>query len=326
MGVGTGRAKLLLFGEHAAVYGYPAVGVTLASCITIELQRDARGSWELEGVEETDRAGVQRVLGLLEGLVGGRGRGGRAVLRSSIPRGLGFGSSAALCVAAASAVAPAGSDRRQVWAWAHEAERLFHGTPSGIDTGLSLLGGLYRFQPRPPALPEERRLRGLPLSLVVGAVPRLGNAGALIGALRERVAAGEAAATGRLERLGDIAVQAAELLDGPHEAAAGPPRALGRLADEAQGLLAELGLASPELEMVLADGRAAGALGGKLSGAGGGGAFFLVFPDAASARAAAEGLRRSAAQQGLPTAPTIQAQRLDPAALAAPSAASPSSG
>jgi mevalonate kinase len=307
--LGTGRGKLLLFGEHAAVYGYPAVGVSLEAAVAVELERDGRGDWELVGVEEQDRDAVERTLRFVEQLAGGGPRGGRAWVRSSVPRGLGFGSSAALCTALASAFAPAGSEPRQIWQWAHEAERLFHGTPSGIDTGLSLLRGLYSFRPRPPALPESRLLRGLPMSLVVGAVPRLTNAGALIAALRQRVGAGHGPTKAGLERLGQTAAQAAAVLD--REAPGGVTR-LGELALEAGEVLAQLGLASADLEAVLAEGRREGALGGKLSGAGGGGAFFLVYPDAASAQDAAYGLRRSVEARGLPTAGTIETLTLRP--------------
>ena len=61
--------------------------------------------------------------------------------------------------------------------------------------------------------------------------------------------------------------------------AAGTAGELGRLAGEAQELLAALGVSTPALDRILEAGRAAGALGGKLSGAGGGGAFFLVCSD-----------------------------------------------
>ncbi len=55
--------------------------------------------------------------------------------------------------------------------------------------------------------------------------------------------------------------------------------------EEAMRELRGVGLSTPGLDSLLAAGKRAGALGGKLSGAGGGGAFFLV---ADSARAAGE--------------------------------------
>ena len=235
--------------------------------------------------------------------------GGSVRIDSDIPPGLGFGSSAALCAALASAFAavfPAEERGLSVWELAHEAERLFHGTPSGIDTGLALLDGLVLFHPAPPGLPRARRLPGLELELVVGAVPRRAESAVLIRGLGERMRAGDERTADALAQLGGLALQAAALLE-QH----GDPRRrigeLGRLAGLAQDGLAGLGLSTPELEDMLACGRAAGALGGKLSGAGGGGAFYLIFPDRAAAAAAAVHLRELARQRGLPSAGTIEA-------------------
>jgi mevalonate kinase len=64
-------------------------------------------------------------------------------------------------------------------------------------------------------------------------------------------------------------------------------------------------LSTPVLDTLLEKGKSAGALGGKLSGAGGGGAFFLLYPDAESAREGADYLNSEAAAAGLSTADTI---------------------
>ncbi len=323
--LGRGRAKLLLFGEHAAVYGFPAVGLALDQSLTVTVEpnaeRQAKDSsedtWRIEGSSARDRDKILEVLAVLRP---GAGQKDAKLLRvrSSIPRGLGFGSSAALCVALAEALAclSGGADRRVIWESAHRAEKLFHGTPSGIDTGLSLLGGLYSFLPRPPQLPQVRRLPGLPLHLVVGAVPRQSNTGALVAGIREHVAAGDRDTRGLLQRLGELAQAAAEILGAKRnpEAAAsessnssGKLRGLGDLSAEAQGLLRRLGLSTPELERVLEEGRKLGALGGKLSGAGGGGAFYLLFGDGETSRRAADRLRQDAARMGLAPAASIHA-------------------
>jgi mevalonate kinase len=238
---------------------------------------------------------------------------GRLALSATIERGLGFGSSAALCVALSSCLSaavhggpePGAPSADRVWALAHEAERLFHGTPSGIDTGLSLLDGLYAFSPRPPELPAAARLPGFPLELVVGAVPRSTRAGLLIGGLRERMLAGDAATQRRLESLGELAARAITILE---QGDARRSVELGALFWRGGEVLGELGLASPELDQLLTAGRAHGALGGKLSGAGGGGAFFLMYGSRQEAEASAGDLREVARSLGLGTAGSIRAR------------------
>jgi len=311
--VGCGWAKLLLFGEHAAVYGYPAVGLSLNAALRVHLKPGSADSWRIEGVREEDREPILRILDLLAELSGERPghqrAGGTLQLESRIPRGLGFGSSASLCVALAAAVASrrGESDSRRIWEWAHRAERLFHGTPSGVDTGLALLGGLYSFRPDPPQLPKAERLTGVSLHLVVGAVPRGASAGALIGALREKVVGGDQGVRTVLERLGTLAADAGAILRLRPERGAGgsAARDLGALAREAQELLSSLGLSTPQLDRLLREGRANGALGGKLSGAGGGGAFFLICADAEAARGAAAALQQLSRSLKLTTMGTI---------------------
>jgi mevalonate kinase len=313
--VGSGWAKLLLFGEHAAVYGHPAVGLSLGEALRVHLHPnpESENRWSLEGVQEEDREPIFRVLDLL-GELSGQGPGNRQVggtmqLESQIPRGLGFGSSASLCVALACAVAAdAGEkDPRRIWEWAHRAEALFHGTPSGIDTGLALLGGLYSFRPAPPRLPEAERLAGVPLHLVVGAVPRSDSAGALIGALREKIMGKDQGAEAILGRLGGLAAKAVEILRAGGTEAEGRIAAgqLGALATEAHKTLRALDLSTPELDRLLEEGRAKGALGGKLSGAGGGGAFFLICADPLTAGGVAAALQQLSRSWKLPTADTI---------------------
>jgi mevalonate kinase len=120
------------------------------------------------------------------------------------------------------------------------------------------------------------------------------------------VSRGEGGAAASLRELGRIAGQAVDLLDGSgsrNERLAG----LGELADAAQALLAGQGLSTEELDGLLREGKACGALGGKLSGAGGGGAFFLLCREGQSAARIAARLRAAARRAGLPTAGAIRA-------------------
>jgi mevalonate kinase len=312
--IGEGRAKLLLFGEHAAVYGHPAVGLALPERLRVRLEFNEdqdEPCWRLDGVDDGDAERLRTLLPNFTKILPPRlaALNGRLEIDSTVPRGMGFGSSAALCVALASAFraassrpgsAPAGGS---VWQDAHDAEKFFHGTPSGIDTGLAVLGGLQRFSPHPPALPEARALTGFPLFLVTGAVPRLESCGESIRAVRAAVERGDKSVSARLRALGRMADEASETLDSAD--ISGTDR-LGVLADMAMAELRVLGLSTPALDELLEEGKAGGALGGKLSGAGGGGAFYLLYPSQAKAEAAAERLCRRVEKAGAETTSLIR--------------------
>ena len=212
---GFGRGKLLLFGEHAAVMGYPALGLALERGIAVELEPDpAATSWSLEGRDQRENAIARDVMRRVDEAVPGLPKGGKIRSRSDLPEGRGFGSSAALCVALAEAALRAAGTpevlrhRSLVWAIAHHAEGYFHGSPSGIDTGLAALGGLIAFKPSPPDLPEWRRLPIRRLAFLAGSLPRQSSAKTLIAGIKEKGQDASSREAGRLARLGSLSEMA----------------------------------------------------------------------------------------------------------------------
>ncbi|MGA2761770.1 MAG: hypothetical protein ABSG17_00255 [Spirochaetia bacterium] len=309
--LGTGFGKLILFGEHAAVFGHAAIGVRLPERTAVTIQGSETEAWDLRLVAEPDQPVVRKLLGKLETLLpelAHRGRG-EITIQSNVPRAVGLGSSAAVCSAMAEAALRCVTDAdaspgspspattpglTATWELAHELERIFHGTPSGIDTGLSLLDGLSAFSPRPPALPAWEPLSSAELWLCFGALPRAGGSAELIRGIGDRMRAGEPAVRDALSRLGAIASEARQSL-----ASGCAASVIGRLADGAMDVLRGLGLSSPSLDWILEEGMRWGALGGKLSGAGGGGAFFLAARDGKACEQIARQVEKAARGQGI---------------------------
>lgn len=282
---GAAGGKLLLFGEHAAVYGRPAVGVGVPW--RLQLRFSAARAGDESGDESP--AAAERLRDACR-RIGGAPTAGALEVRSELPLGVGLGSSAALCVALARAVASTRGGR-SLWSVAHRAEHAFHGSPSGIDTGLALLGGVRRFTPPAPGrLPTAHAIAVQGLYLIAGFVPRRGDTAAHVAAVRRRMEAGDGAVRSAIDRLGAIVAPACELL-----AASAADRAvrLGALADEADELLAGIGVGSPAVAGVLAAARSAGATGGKISGGGGGGAFVAFVPDRGAGLAALDAVGES---------------------------------
>lgn len=309
MGVGRAHGKLLLFGEHAAVYGHPAVGVGLPYETTVWTEPAGPGR-RISGVPDEF---VGAVRGLLDHIrTSDRLPAVPADLSiriaSNLPPEAGLGSSAALCAALTEALfAPQTAEAGTTGARcatermrpAHEAERYFHGTPSGIDTSLAISGGIQAIFPRPPELPTTRALnagsRGF--AIVVGAIRRTAGTKELVSRVRSEVESGNEETKHSLARLGEIATEAIRAFDTEDE---GLASRLGDLAAGAQVVLGELGLVIPAVEDVIRFGEVHGAAGGKMSGAGGGGAFFLVFSDPETALQCRDDLRAYFADRLIP--------------------------
>ncbi|TVR51934.1 MAG: hypothetical protein EA426_19480 [Spirochaetaceae bacterium] len=280
---GTGFGKLLLFGEHSAVYGYPALGVALPFATTVRLTFGRSPAGRRPTIDDPDRDAIMPIFDSL-----GTGVSiDHVEIASDVPRGVGFGSSASLTAAVARALLREADDT-SVWDMANTLERSFHGTPSGIDTGLAVHGGACSFTFGLAAqLPRIEKLPIPPVTLVAAAVPRTGTTGELVGRIRKAVKNRDSETLESLAKLGEHATRGTQSFS---RLAAGERAALtdlGAAADAAHVVLRKLGLSTDRLERCLDAGRARGALGGKLSGAGGGGAFFLIAPDAETGKSIA---------------------------------------
>jgi mevalonate kinase len=209
----------------------------------------------------------------------------------ALPGGAGLGCSAALGVALVRALdAATGTPRDEAGIIARSLawERVFHGTPSGIDNTVAVRGGLVWFQRREDGLHVEPLVPRTPLHLVVADT-------GLAGATRQTVASVQR----QLERAPERTQKTLDAIEsvvrnGRVAIESGDLRGLGQLFDMNQWLLASLFVSTPELEALCADARRAGALGAKLTGGGGGGCILALAEDAPHAERLAVALRERA--------------------------------
>ena len=293
MGIGRGYGKILLFGEHAAVYGHPAIGLSLPLFTEVSIGEQNQEPDALL-LSPAQKETVNRVIDQIADRLGLANEANESdySISTNIPIGSGLGSSATLSAAVARALAEDYLDEYSpdlLWTAANEGEKLFHGTPSGIDTGLALFNSLIHFSSRQGELPGRELLEGSASArILVASAPRNGTTSKLVSTIRKRVETGDAAVKKTLENLGRYSSEAASLLSAANRFDAG---AIGRLADLAHKTLSSLNLSTSSIDEFLAYGRMHGAAGGKLSGAGGGGACYLLFADSDSAGVAESKLK-----------------------------------
>jgi len=182
-----------------------------------------------------------------------------------------------------------------MWSIANAWEKNFHGTPSGIDTGLVLYQHLTQFRGASERLPSHRSIKGQDFYLIVGGVPRNGNTKTLVSRLGRRIQRKDSATCEAMKRLGGLSTQAVRLIQNCSSNSIS--LSLGALATEAHIILKNLGLSSKILEQMMQTGLDTGATGGKLSGAGGGGAFYLVCPSRTSVAVIGQALKKACRQQ-----------------------------
>jgi mevalonate kinase len=282
--VGQACGKAILLGEHAVVYGIPAIAVGIdRGARAWATPADAGAStllvrgWNV-GVREDDNHDLARAFrGLLQVArdLAPSLDAQSVEVETALPPGGGLGCSAAIGVAIARALVPHASPegiQAQAMAW----ERVFHGNPSGVDAAVSARGGCVLFR-RGEAM-EPVRARA-PLQLCIGNTGSASSTRSMVDAvarLRERRPELVEKSFEGIRALVQNARLAIE---------AGDRVAVGRLMDLNQMLLGGLMVSTPEIERMCALARAAGALGAKLTGAGGGGSVAALVPSSAVADA-----------------------------------------
>ncbi len=289
MRVATGAApgKVILFGEHAVVYGRPAVAAALDHGLGAIAEHSERGptldipAWgpkglrlRLDGQEGLDAIG-RALAAALDATEVGRPEVA-VTIDGELPLGVGLGSSAAFAVSMLRALGEfrgAPFERDALLAAAGQVEEVFHGTPSGIDHTVIADGGCLRFQ-RDAEEPFRAVQVAVPVPLVVAWAPREGTTREVVAALRRRHDAMPELYDGLFDAMTMVTEAGVRALE------SGDLEALGRLFDLAHGYLNACGVSSLVNERMVTCARDNGALGAKLTGAGAGGAMVAIAPRA----------------------------------------------
>ena len=290
MTVSSAPGKVYLFGEHAVVYGEPAIpcAIDRRATVTVEPRDDSRVRVEasdlsLDGftVEfggdegfapavDVSQELIDAAMGYIDAAVNeardvtnAPDAGFSVTIESDIPLGAGLGSSAAVTVAAIDAATRALGKELAPVELADRAYRAEYtvqdGQASRADTYCSALGGVVRVQGD-----AVDRLTTTDLPLVVGFDGGAGETGSQVSKVRqlkdEYPSVAEAvSAIGTLVSDGESRLKQHNLEE------------IGRLMDCNHGLLSALGVSAPTLDAMVWAARNGGAYGAKLTGAGGGG-------------------------------------------------------
>lgn len=260
------NGKVILLGEHAVVYGVPAIAAGIERGVLAEAERATSASLVIgdrsaRAGEDTDLA---RAFVALLAALDAPPVEVRATLE--IPPGSGLGASAALGVAIARATLSALGEEQdpvRVLAAAAAWEGIYHGNPSGVDAAAAANEGCIWFEKGQGIAPISL---GCDLVLAVGIAGPPASTKMMVDSvarLRERrplIVDKAVEAIAALVRNAKLCLETADLTG------------LGSLMNYNQMLLSGLFVSTEGIERCCALARDAGALGAKLTGAGGGGA------------------------------------------------------
>lgn len=287
----TAPGKVIFFGEHSVVYRGPAIVLAIdrRAKVVAERREDHKifvDAMDLgfSGYFENDEYHPVRGKGW-------RGRNLTALnvaakktmeqygektgvnlkVRSMIPIAVGLGSSAAICVATVAAVAElfgGGLSQQKISDLAYEGEKVIHGNPSGVDNTIATFGGILRYEKGVGI--DRYNLDDEPLPFVIGNTRKKRSTRRMVERVRLLKERNPSLVNSIIDDMSRLSQEGLEAL------LEKDLRRLGDLMNINHGLLSAIDVSTNELDTLVHYSRRGGALGAKLTGAGGGGCMIAL--------------------------------------------------
>ncbi|MBI4258284.1 MAG: mevalonate kinase [Thaumarchaeota archaeon] len=272
--------KIILVGEHFVVHGAYALAAALSKGVTVyaEPSLESRivsaqtglGAVSLDDASDQLRPIVAAVKATLQHI--NEKRGVNVNINSDLPRASGLGSSSAVAVATVAATAIALGhklSRSELNDLALVSEKMIHSNPSGVDAAVAIHGGLILFKKNTPVR-QVRLHQKVELVIGVSGVER--RTGVMVeefARIKSKFPHTFTAMVRSSSRFSQLA--AASLTKKDFET-------VGLIFNYQHTVLKNFGMSTELLDNMVEEALKGGALGAKLTGAGGGGSIIALPP------------------------------------------------
>jgi len=290
--IASAPAKVILFGEHFVVYGEPAIVLAIdkRAYVKAENRNDKRlflrsvnlnlaGYFE-DGIFRIEKGDLSQARSKFDPVklaidkvlekYGEKDVGLDIEINSTVPVAAGLGSSAAVIAAATAAVGSllnVKMSKEDIFRITYEGEKVVHGSPSGVDPAISTFGGTLLFQMDTGFRPLDIKID---IPLVIGDTGVERSTRVLVEKVQDLRDRYPQVVESMLTAAREIVLRAMDALK------RNDLETLGELMNINHALLYGVGVSDESLEWLINAARKAGALGAKLTGAGGGGCMIAL--------------------------------------------------
>ena len=289
MTIASAPAKIILFGEHFVIYNQPAVLASInkrikidsrivlenKNIIRIETNEFGKKTYPLSILKNTNQDNYNDffypIIYILKKILQDEKTNGIEIkIESEIPYGVGLGSSAALSVAAVAAIyglVNRYSKKNEILELAIETEKIIHRNSSGADCVISTYGGLMYYQKNSNVRQLEYSKKLNFIIINTGLKHSTGELVSIVERFRQNNFATFIKLSNKVTNICKNAIEALK---------EGNTLKLGKLMNENQILLEQIGVSNKEINKIIETSLNYGAIGSKLTGAGGGGCILSI--------------------------------------------------